>query len=366
MKDSMTRHSEIDGMAKFTPLRRGSLFTSAATLLNCALFCATTVTAAEESPGQRVESLKLQRGNLDILFRDNSQSPGVLSGLDSLFHVTDAPGYDAFDPDDAGASAGLNFEHVISGHPNAANAFTPRRGKYELHRLDDGASAMLVRKAEDDPWALASSPKYSVNVSNAVDFEFKCRAEKPELFGRRGYAVLFFANYMNDVAEVPIHFRGVAAAGAKEQWIQADAPPGHADYNHGGTYRSLPALDLRYDTNHNFKLNLWSYDYPRFTQPFYYGRAARGMVFILMFDRMHSAEDEIRFSLFKFKVPRRPRPAWDFQYVIHKVEAGQTYEFKGRLVWKTFVSVEDCHDEFHRWRATLLSTPEARREKQPD
>lgn len=214
-------------------------------------------------------------------------------------------------------------------------------------------SAKLVRMAENDPWALSSSLRYSLSGSNAIDFEFQCRAQNRELFGQRGYAVLFFANYMNDAAEVPIHFRGVAAPGEAEQWISADAPPGHPDYNHGGTYRSLPASDLQYDTNHNFKLNLWSYDYPRFTQPFYYGQAAHGMVMILMFDRMHSREDEIRFSLFKFKLPRRPRPAWDFQYVIHEVEPGRSHGFKGRLIWKKFVSPEDCQAEYRRWQTAI-------------
>src|SRR4029077_9008145 len=142
---------------------------------------------------------------------------------------------------------------------------------------------------------------------------------------KRGYAVLFFADYMNDVAGVRIHFRGVPAANEKEQWISAEAPPGPPDYNQGGTYRNLAAQALEYDTNHNFKLNLWSYDYPRFAQPFYYGLAAHGMVLILMFDRMYSVEDEIRFSLFKFKVPRRPRPAWDFQYVIHQLQENHPY-----------------------------------------
>ncbi len=74
------------------------------------------------------------------------------------------------------------------------------------------------------------------------------------------------------------------------------------------------------------------------------------MAFILMFDKLYTREDEIRFSLFKFKVPKHPRPAWDFQYVIHKVEAGKTYAFRGRLVWKKFVSAEDCAEECERWR----------------
>ncbi len=314
-----------------------------------------TVPAAEGALGERVQTLTIERGNLQVLLRDNALSPGVLSGVNSLFNRAEAPDFDAFDPDARGASAGLNFEHVISGHSNAFNAFSPRRGRYDLIKTPDSSSAMLVRKREDDPWALASTFKYSVSDSNAIDFEFECRADQPELFGLRRYAVLFFADYMNDVFEVPIHFRGVVAPGATEEWIRAEAPPGHPDYNQGGTYRSAPAPALEYDTNHNFKLNLWSYDYPRFTQPFYYGRAANGMTLLLMFDKMFSAEDEIRFSLFKFKVPRHPRPAWDFQYVIHQVEAGRSYGFKGRLIWRKFLSREDCWEEYRRWGATLAS-----------
>jgi hypothetical protein len=328
--------------------------TSATILASVILVCGLKVNAAS-APGEagslRAETWKIERGHLSALFRDNAQSPKVLSGIDALFHLQAAPEFDAFDPDGTGASAGLNFEHVISGHPNPANSFTPRRGRYELFRLPDGASVELVREAEDDPWALASTFRYTVREPHYVDFEFRCQAGDPKLFGERGYAVLFFANYMNDVEEVPIHFRGVEAAGAPEKWIRAEAPPGHPDYNTGGTYRSLAARDLEYDRDHNFKLNLWSYDYPRFAQPFYFGRAAHGMVFILMFDRTWSTEGEIRFSLFKFKVPRHPRPAWDFQYVIHKVEAGQPYGFRGRLVWKKFISESDCQNEYVRWNA---------------
>ena len=64
---------------------------------------------------------------------------------------------------------------------------------------------------------------------------------------------------------------------------------------------------------------LWD-GFPRFTKPFYFGRAANGMVFMLMFNKIYTEEDEIRFSLFKFKLRRFPRPAWDFQYVIRKME----------------------------------------------
>jgi hypothetical protein len=165
--------------------------------------------------------------------------------------------------------------------------------------------------------------------------------------------VLFFANYMNDMHEIAISFRGKQSAEGPEQWITADAPPGHADYNQGGTYRAADAEALAYDNDHNFKLNLWSYDWPRVTQPFYFSRAAHDMTIILMFDRLHGQRDEIRFSMFKFKTNKVPRPALDWQYVIHKVEAGEEYGFRARLVWKKFVSPEDCRQQYVRWRGAL-------------
>ena len=106
---------------------------------------------------------------------------------------------------------------------------------------------------------------------------------------------------------------------------------------------------MEYDADHNFKLNSWSYDWPRFTRPFYYGRAAKGMVFQLMFNKAYTEEDEVRFSLFTFKLPRFPRPAWDFQYVLRKIRKGREYGFKARLVWKKFVSPDDCLKEYSRW-----------------
>ena len=318
-----------------------------------------TTWAADPLIGPAVETVRIEQGDLSVFFRDNSQSPAILSGVQSLFHRKAAPDFDAYDPDGRGSSAGLNFEHIIRGSADPSNAFTPRRGKYTLHRLPDRRSVRLVRDHRDSPWSVSSTFTYTVTAPNAIDFDFRCRVHDATRFGRHGYGVFFFANYMNDVADVPIHFRGVAAPGAPETWIRADAPPGHADYNGGGTYRSQPAEPLAYDDDHNFKLNLWSYNYPRFTEPFYYGRAAHGMVLILMFDRMHTPDDEIRFSLFTFKVPRHPRPAWDFQYVIRTLRRDRPYGFRGRLIWKPFVSPEDCRVEYHRWQASLKDRPAA-------
>lgn len=297
--------------------------------------------------------VEISNGHLRALFKDNTHSPEILSGIETLINLQDAPEFDAYDPDNPGASAGLNFEHIICGHSNPANAFTPRKGKYTLSRLADRNSVMLVRHQDDSPWAVSSWLKYTVEAPHYIDFEFECNPHEHRKFGDRGYAIFFFANYMNDVGEVPIHFRGIDRQGGAEKWIAGDAPEGHPDWNQGGTYRNTNAVALEYDTDHNFKLNVWSYDYPRYSKPFYYGLAENDMVFMLMFDRACTPHDEIRFSIFKFKLPQKPRPAWDFQYVIHKVESNKQYGFKGRLIWKRFISPEDCLAEYETWAKLL-------------
>jgi hypothetical protein len=310
------------------------------------------VSPAEEPRGEKVPAARIHEGELSVLFRDNSESPkNFLSGIDALFNVKDAPGFDAFDPDQRGASAGLNYEHIICGHPDLHNIFSPRIGPQGLYRLPDGKSVVLVREASDDPRSVSSAFRYTVTAPHYIDFEFRCVPHDAKRFGSRGYAIFFWADYMNDVAEVPLHFRGVKRDGGPETWIAADAPEGHKDWDKGGTYRHVSADPLEYDADHNVKLNIWSYDYPRYTLPFYYGRTAHDMVYILMFDRSHTETDEMRFSIFKFKLPKRQRPAWDFQYVIHRVESNKEYGFRGRAVWKKFVSPEDCLKEYKTWAA---------------
>lgn len=307
----------------------------------------------DELLGEPVETVTIDAGELSVVFRDNSESPGDLSGLQSLFNTRITPSCDAFDPDDRGASAGLNFEHIICGHADEANKFTPRHGRYTLHRESDGKSVVLRRRKEDSPWAVSSTTRYTVVAPHAVDFEFRCVPHDASRFGERGYAIFFWADYMNQVDDVALHFLGIDEPGGEQRWISVDAPKKHVDWSGGGTYRSALAPALEYDADHDFKLNVWSYEYPRFTKPFYVGRAANGMCLILMFDRMYRDVDEIRFSLFKFKVKgERRKPAWDFQYVVHRVRSNERYGYNGRLIWKRFVSYDDCVREYEAWSKT--------------
>lgn len=301
-----------------------------------------------------VEKATIAAGDLKVVFRDNTESPRTLSGLASLFNTKSAPDFDAFDPDTQGASAGLNFEHIISGQRNPNNKFTPRSGAYRIYHDADEKSVTLVRRAEDSPWKIASTLRYTVVPPHHVDFEFRCQPRDASLFGKHNYAIFFFANYMNDVIDPALHFLGIPdETTEKEVWVSGDAPRGPREWVGGGTYRGIDAKPLKMDDAVEFRLNTWSYDWPRISQPFYYGLAEEDMTLILMFDRLSSARDQIRFSLFKFKLNQFPRPAWDFQYVINDVKQDENYGFRGRLVWKKFVSPEDCQQEYEQWSQQL-------------
>ena len=200
--------------------------------------------------------------------------------------------------------------------------------------------------------------KYTVTAPHYIDFEFSCRPHDARRFGDRRYALLFWADYMNDVEDVALHFRGVNEPGGDEQWIAADAPPDIPTTWVAARTATSQHPALEYDADHNFKLNRLELRVsPVHAALLLRPRGEQGMTLMLMFDRTYSEEDEMRFSLFKFKVNDQVRrPAWDFQYVIHRVETGKQYGFRGRLVWKKFVSEEDCLQEYETWAAALPTT----------
>ena len=128
-----------------------------------------------------LSTVTLRRGALTATFRDNAQSPRLLSGIDQLFHDS-AASFDAFDPDSPGASAGLNFEHIISGHASPYHRFTPRSGRFSLHGDPGQPTVRLVRRAEDSPWRVSGELTYTLCPPHYVDFQFRCKADEAERF----------------------------------------------------------------------------------------------------------------------------------------------------------------------------------------
>src|SRR3972149_4573719 len=82
--------------------------TGARSMYSLVLSIVASLTSAQTSRPASAAAAAIDRGHLSVRFRDNAESPKVLSGVAALFNLRDAPGFDALDEDSPGASAGLN------------------------------------------------------------------------------------------------------------------------------------------------------------------------------------------------------------------------------------------------------------------
>src|SRR5262249_3670927 len=92
--------------------------------------------------------------------------------------------------------------------------------------------------------------------------------------------------------------------------------------------------------------------FPQIRKPFYCGQVSGGMGYEIMFDKLLNVAsgEEMRFYIFKL-IPGNP--AWDFGYVIRNPQVATNYRLRGRMVWKPFVSLDDCEAEYNAWSASL-------------
>ena len=320
------RHGELDD---FVPPPLGDLQRTVSVVLSDLEF--------PETVQRPVDVAVVESGRIRFRVTSNSRTPQVLSGLESLSFQDKDKRFEAF-------RAGLNLEHVYCGHRDVRNRFSPRKHTYLVSRERDGHSVFLVRPATQSPWSVEHATRLAVTPPDAVDIDFRCRFRDVSAFGARGYVTFFWANYMRELHEAAVHFRSVSEQGGSEGRIRAESMDGWTV----GTYRAATASALEFDADHNMALNLRSFEWPRITRPVLYSRSADGMVLILMFDRLRTDVDEIRFSHFP--------PAVDFQYVIHEVKKGRRYGFRARLIWRPWTTQEDCLQAWHAWHRDPGST----------
>jgi len=290
-----------------------------------------------ETVQRPVDVAVVESGRIRFRVTSNSRTPQVLSGLESLSFLDKDERFEAF-------RAGLNLEHIYSGHRDVRNRFSPRKHAYLVCRERDGHSVFLVRPATQSPWSVEHATRLAVSPPDAIDIDFRCRFRDVSAVGVREYVTFFWANYMRELRDAAVHFRGVSEQGGDEEWIRAESMKGWDV----GTYRAAAAPALEFDADHNMALNLRSFEWPRITRPVLYSRSANDMVLILMFDRLRTDVDEIRFSHFP--------PAVDFQYVIHEVKKDRRYGFRARLIWRPWTSREDCLQAWHSWNRDPGST----------
>ncbi len=249
---------------------------------------------------------------------------------------------------------GLNYEHVIHGCNSPNNYFTPRLNHFPMQLIGTDQ----VRMTEFDvAWKLWTNIEYRVSQPTPgvgrIDRVTTYVPEDAAIFCSP-YFVAFHANYMPFTTDAKLYFLGKTAASAPETWMAlAIAAPGISVMHEADTalpVDSAPANSYGYAID--YKGQLKTLDWPRYTQPFYCTvTTSTNTVLQMMFDSTAT-----RFTGMRFQVQTggEGTPAQDWQDVIRNPVAHQQYIFRARAELRpynpaTFES--ECRDAYAAWMA---------------
>lgn len=254
--------------------------------------------------------------------------------------------------------AGLNFEHILSGLAvdENRNWFTPRREHSYLTNVSDKAVS-LFWPADASAWNASAEMIYALGNGPYVDMTFKTAFEQPI---DRAYIVYMWASYLRETRRHCIHYFGArdvyelspGTFKGMVQWVhfgEREIAP-ETPENSIVPYMGMPALKRESVSS---ALNIDSVNRCAFLLPFFYGlvdgdgdlaTTNDDMLYMMMFDQAAP----IRFIMWDFS-KNEHRPVWDWQYVIHHPKPFQSYQYRARLVYKPFLSVEDAVQEYVSW-----------------
>ncbi len=268
--------------------------------------------------------------------------PGKNSGnvsITSLINTVFAPGVNG-----VSGYGWAGCEHIINAVNDTRNEFACRVGVWTMTRVD-ASTIRAVQLPQDNRFKVGVTLTYHLIAPNTIYITARFLVTDASQFPGPGYMVVMFANYMSPVADIHMNFRGVPYAGADEQWIAADASDPANISLAGGSYMGATATKL--DTSQagaNSGYNLFSFDYPRFTQPMYCGLSRNNLLFQVMLKPL-TASDEPRLTEFRYAIksdPSNPKPAWDWQNVSHHVVSGQIYGFDAQVLWEPWQNLDHC------------------------
>jgi hypothetical protein len=203
---------------------------------------------------------------------------------------------------------------------------------------------------------------FAVGEKSHVDLEFRTALEKvPEA----DYLCYMWASYMQRVKDPTIRFWGVSGLTRNEPglchgslgWVALDGKrrPWSSVANQGiipflGT-PGLPNERGVYDINYK------EHGSCAFLLPFFFGvvdgdgdlsTQKDDMAYIMMFDQA----EPVRFIMWDFS-KGDGHPVWDWQYVLRKPRASQTYRYRARVVYKPYAGPEDVVAEYIQWTKSL-------------
>lgn len=287
-------------------------------------------------PGESQSPITLTVGELTATFADN-QAYGEhhrnrYNGIAELLHPS-ASG-NLFVP----SYAGFNLEHFFGGD-FLEELFEPREHPMVLWKVDD--QTVKLYQPPDSRSKVESTHTFRMVPPHYIDIEVELTYHDLTLF-RHGYAGTFWASYINKPESKSMHFWGTHKERPEPHWAEWYSP------RHGYQSTHLHVDDVFepfFVDNFNTTLANHFSDF-RYIDPFYYG-IRQCMVFAIFFDRTEG----VRFS----QSPTgggEGNPAWDHYFLIRDPKVGQPYSYRGRLMYKPYVSAEDIRTEYQAWRST--------------
>ncbi len=247
-----------------------------------------------------------------------------------------------------GASGGssLNFEFVYDA---AGSSFRPR---WSDGRVESAPTPSTLSRIDDDTVTLETKVPAPVRVDVAttftvvpphyVDLATTIHPHRDSFTG--SWVGLFWACYIRRPEQKTTFVRTRAATGVSSEWTPTLGEEPH-DPRTFASEHEAELLPNEPDPGGRLLHNIRPL---RFAEPVAYGRW-RNMVLVMMVQ----TNDHLRFAIQPTGGGLR-NPAWDFGVVIKNCRPGETYAWRGRIVFKPYAGSEDVWNEYHRWQQRSL------------
>ncbi len=237
----------------------------------------------------------------------------------------------------------LELEHMISadahGDPFSKTGqfgdyFTPRFGTYTTYR-DGPSTVRIVRLSQNDPHGLGYTMIYDVFNPNIIDVSFSVTPTTTDWLQTPygNYLLVFGANYTAPLATAQPP--GVFVEGANGwQWFTFPSVNGLAGSPYGCALRALGTPALTFDPASPAPWNYCSYNTAdsQYAQPTMVQQFPGGMELQWIFDRSDSQTDRLFLFGMEFFASQNRLPA-DYGYIVNHPVAGQTYGYRGRMIY---------------------------------
>ncbi len=241
------------------------------------------------------------------------------------------------------AYSGLNLEHYFDErHRDEREVFfEPRHA--ELSLTQTSATSAVLHQPPTPTFGVESWTTFQLCEPYYVDFTFRCVARRRD--EQRSFLGVFWASYINGPIDKSLYFLDAESNPDEPLWRQLCTQEHNRDSSVVGH-----SDDLTVDFERPGETLFSSFSPLRYASPFFYGRF-RNMVLLYVF----RPDPHLRFTHSPSGGGANRRaydtnPAWDFHWIVPKIEVDQPYELAGRLVYKPWKDRDDVLSEVARFR----------------